>query len=352
MDSNFHQHALSNGLALVGETNPSARAVGLAFWVRTGARDEAPPVAGVSHFLEHMVFKGTETRDSLAVNREFSQIGAESNAFTSEENTVYYAVILPEYLPRAVDILADIMRPSLRGNDFDMEKMVILDEIARYAIQPHWEVYEHARKNYFGEQPLGYSVLGSTESIQELKVEAMRDYFAQRYVPSNLHVIATGNYDWNQLTDLVAAKCGHWQPGSTARTPVSGFRPQPGIHMLPRSAEKVGQRVRHDVDPRRFRQRPAALRRDGAKYGRLGRHEQPLLLGAHRLGPRRIGVAEQRRERRHRHVLHHALLRPGTDARVLRHHFEDFTRGAKRGRDARRIGTRENQTDIARGAQR
>ncbi|HQR44051.1 MAG TPA: pitrilysin family protein, partial [Gemmatales bacterium] len=117
----FHHLRLANGLQVLGETNPSARSVAVGFFVRTGARDEGPDIAGVSHFLEHMAFKGTPKRTALDVNREFDAIGANHNAYTSEENTVFYAAVLPEYLPQAVDILADILRPSLRQDDFDME---------------------------------------------------------------------------------------------------------------------------------------------------------------------------------------------------------------------------------------
>src|SRR5271157_5640470 len=124
----FHHHVLSNGLNIVGERNPSARSVAIGFFVRTGARDETAEVSGVSHFLEHMLFKGTPRRTALDVNRDFDLIGANYNAFTSEENTVYYCAVLPEYLPQAADILADILRPSLRDEDFDMEKNVILEE--------------------------------------------------------------------------------------------------------------------------------------------------------------------------------------------------------------------------------
>src|SRR5207245_7892339 len=116
----FHHHQLPNGLDLIGEVSPSARSVSLGFFVRTGSRDETPQVSGVSHFLEHMVFKGTPNRTALDVNMDFDRIGAHYNAFTSEENTVFYAAILPEYLPHAVDILADILRPSLRGEDVEI----------------------------------------------------------------------------------------------------------------------------------------------------------------------------------------------------------------------------------------
>src|SRR5215470_19568212 len=102
----FHHEKLPNGLQIIGEASPSARSVALGFFVRTGARDETADLSGVTHFLEHMVFKGTPRRTALEVNLDFDRIGANYNAFTSEENTVFYAAILPEYLPQAVDILA------------------------------------------------------------------------------------------------------------------------------------------------------------------------------------------------------------------------------------------------------
>jgi predicted Zn-dependent peptidase len=123
----FHQHKLANGLTIIGETSPAAKSASVGFFVRTGSRDETPEVAGVSHFLEHMVFKGTPRRSAADVNREFDRIGADYNAFTSEENTVFHTAVLPEYLPQAVDLLADILRPSLRQEDFDTEKNVIIE---------------------------------------------------------------------------------------------------------------------------------------------------------------------------------------------------------------------------------
>src|SRR5438034_11239848 len=162
----YHTTTLPNRLTLVGETNPAARSVALGFFVRTGSRDETAPVSGVTHFLEHMVFKGTPRRSALEVNRDFDRIGAHYNAFTSEENTVFHAAVLPEYLPQAVDILADILRPSLRGDDFDMEKNVIIEEIGMYEDQPVWSAYDHAKRSYFAEHKLGNSILGTPASIR------------------------------------------------------------------------------------------------------------------------------------------------------------------------------------------
>src|SRR2546421_1161732 len=199
----FHTHVLDNGLQIIGETSPSARSVALGFFVRTGSRDESREVSGVTHFLEHMVFKGTPRRTALDVNRDFDRIGAHYNAFTSEENTVFYAAILPEYLPQAVDILADILRPSLRVEDFDMEKNVIIEEIGMYEDQPMWSAYDHAKRSYFAEHNIGNSILGTADSIRALKRDQMYQYFERRYVAPNVTVVAAGNFEWPRLVDLV-----------------------------------------------------------------------------------------------------------------------------------------------------
>jgi predicted Zn-dependent peptidase len=221
----FHKHTLPNGLTIVGEISPSARSVAVGFFVKTGSRDETPAECGVTHFLEHMVFKGTPNRTALEVNYDFDKIGASYNAFTSEENTVFYAAILPEYLPQAVDILADILRPSLRGEDFDMEKKVIIEEIGMYEDQPMWCAYDHAKKAYFAEHPLGNSVLGSAASIQALTREQMQAYFDRRYVGPNITVAAAGNFDWRSLVKLIEKHCGNWPSG---KAPRKGIRPAAG----------------------------------------------------------------------------------------------------------------------------
>src|SRR5438874_12233817 len=123
----FLNHNLKNGLQIIGEASPSARSVALGFFVRTGSRDETGDVSGVTQFLEHMVFKVTPQRTALDVNRDFDRIGAHYNDFTSEVNTVCYAAILPEYIPQIVDILADILRTSLRTDDFEMQINVIIE---------------------------------------------------------------------------------------------------------------------------------------------------------------------------------------------------------------------------------
>lgn len=221
----FHQHQLANGLTVIGETIPSARSVALGFFVRTGSRDEAPEEAGLSHYLEHMIFKGTERRSALKVNQDFDRIGANYNAFTSEENTVFYAAVLPEYLAQACDILADILRPSLRDNDFDMEKNVIIEEIGMYDDQPNWAAFDHAKRHFFRDHPLGPAVLGTADSIKAMTRDRMHKYFDRRYVAPNVTVVAAGNFAWNQLTGWLEEACGGWPTGAIGR---NNIRPAVG----------------------------------------------------------------------------------------------------------------------------
>ncbi len=146
----FREHQLDNGLQIVAECNPEAHSTAIGFFVQTGARDESPADAGVSHFLEHMMFKGTPTRSADDVNREFDEMGAHYNAFTSEELTVYYAAVLPEYQTAAVELWADIVRPSLREEDFNTEKQVIIEEIRMYEDQPPFGADDKCRALHYG----------------------------------------------------------------------------------------------------------------------------------------------------------------------------------------------------------
>jgi predicted Zn-dependent peptidase len=213
----FHQHTLPNGLNVIAETSPAAKSAAVGFFVRTGSRDETPEVAGVSHFLEHMVFKGTPRRSAADVNREFDRIGADYNAFTSEENTVFHAAVLPEYLPQAVDLLADILRPSLRQDDFDTEKKVIIEEIGMYEDQASWAAYDRAKQLYFADHPLGNTILGTPESITALNRDQMAGYHARRYVAPNVTVAAAGRFDFGRLVDMVMKACGGWEGGDAPR---------------------------------------------------------------------------------------------------------------------------------------
>jgi predicted Zn-dependent peptidase len=171
----------------------------------------------VSHFLEHMMFKGTARRTAMDVNLDFDRIGADYNAFTSEENTVYHACFLPEYLDKAVDVLTDIMRPSLREEDFDVEKKVIIEEIGRYDDQPGHCAYERAKQVHFGKHHLANSVLGTKESVGALTPEQMRAYFGRRYVAPNILVSVAGNVEWPRFIELIEKQCGGWPAEAAGR---------------------------------------------------------------------------------------------------------------------------------------
>ena len=203
-------HLLPNGLAIVGERDADARSTTLGFWVKTGARDEALDVSGVSHFLEHMMFKGTLSRSPEQINLEFDGMGARYNAFTSEEETVFYGAVLPQFGPQILELLADMMRPALRLGDFDMEKKVIIEEIAMYDDRPMSRTWDALKTLYYGAHPLGQSVLGTAQSIADLSRDAMMDYFNNRYAPQNTALVVTGQYDWDAIVAGAEQACGDW----------------------------------------------------------------------------------------------------------------------------------------------
>jgi len=213
----FKHKQLKNGLTVIAEISTHAKSTAIGFFVRTGGRDESAEVSGVSHFLEHMMFKGTDKRSALDVNLEFDQMGAKYNAFTSEENTVYYAAVLPEYQQRVLALWADLLRPALRDDDFNVEKGVILEEIAMYKDMPSFDVLDRCRKLHFGDHSCGNSVLGSIESIKALSSRQMRDYFNKRYGPENMVLACAGKVDWQKIIEQAEQLCGNWQPGAAAR---------------------------------------------------------------------------------------------------------------------------------------
>ncbi len=229
----FRSTVLDNGLEIVAECNPQAYSTALGFFVRAGARDETDELSGVSHFLEHMVFKGTPHRSAADVNRQFDEMGADSNAMTGEEQTVYHATVIPEMQDRALELLADILRPSLRSEDFDVEKQVILEEIRMYEDEPPYGAYEKCMAAYFGSHPLGRSILGTRESVGGLTPELMRAYFEQRYSPQNIVLAAAGRVNWDQLVATAREFCGPWARFETTRE-ISPARAHSGITMNPK----------------------------------------------------------------------------------------------------------------------
>ncbi|MEI7781670.1 MAG: pitrilysin family protein, partial [Planctomycetota bacterium] len=157
----FLHERLDNGLDVIAEVTDGGLSTSIGFFVKTGARDETDELWGVSHFLEHMVFKGTHDLSGDEINRRFDWMGASANAFTSEEDTVYHAAVLPEQQHEAVSLIAQMMRPALREEDFTTEKLVILEEIRMYDDQPPFGADDRCRAAFFGRHPLARSVLGT-----------------------------------------------------------------------------------------------------------------------------------------------------------------------------------------------
>lgn len=203
-------HKTDNSPQIIVLRDQTALTTSIGWFVRTGSRDESSEIAGVSHFLEHMVFKGTQRRSAADVNRELDHLGAHSNAFTSEDSTVYYASVLPECQQQCLDLLTDLMQPVLDEAEFETEKQVVLEEIAMYDDQPPYGAFEIALENFFGAHPLATRVLGTVESVSDLTVEQMRSYHRSRYSTDNMFLVASGNVDADQMIDYTLRATHAW----------------------------------------------------------------------------------------------------------------------------------------------
>ncbi len=209
-DNRFHFHALANGLRVVVETMPGVRSAAAGFLARTGARDDPPGQAGVSHFLEHMCFKGTPGRTWEEINIDFDRMAVDYNAFTSEERTFYYGWVRHEDIGRQIELLADMMRSRIPLDEFEMEKKVVLDEIARSNDQPMHLAYDFLQAQAFAGHPLEWPVLGYEHTVGGLTRAQMAEYFASRYAPNNLLLIVAGNVEPGAIFALAEQHCARW----------------------------------------------------------------------------------------------------------------------------------------------
>ena len=247
----FRHEQLPNGLDIIAEVSESAHSASLGFFVKTGARDENDSISGASHFLEHMVFKGTDTLSAEDINLRFDSMGASANAFTSEEDTVYYAAVLPEKQHDAIELLAAMMRPALREDDFITEKQVILEEIKMYDDQPPFGADDQCRALFFKDHPLARSVLGTESSIQALPVEAMRSYHEERYSADNLVLAASGAVDFDSLMASARQLCSSWQSIShcNRKVPFSTTSSKPITDIITRDQAALEYAVRMTPGP-------------------------------------------------------------------------------------------------------
>src|SRR5713101_833060 len=184
---------LPGGLRVVTEFLPAVRSVALGIWVGVGSRDEDPAHAGATHYLEHLLFKGTARRTALDISAEMDAVGGELNAFTAKEYTCYYARVLDADLPLAIDVLSDMVTSSLiEPKDVDAERGVILEEIAMNDDDPTDTVHEAFAAQLFGDTPLGRPILGGVDSINAITREQIAEHYAARYTPDNVVVAAAG----------------------------------------------------------------------------------------------------------------------------------------------------------------
>jgi predicted Zn-dependent peptidase len=194
---------LGSGLRVITEAMPAVRSVALGLWVRTGSRDEDPGQAGLSHFLEHLLFKGTPRWSAIEISEELDGMGASANAATGKESTHLFARFLDEHTDEAFELMAEMLtKPTLPGDEVDSEREVILEEIAMYEDEPQDRVHDVLAEAIFGDHPLGRRVLGSSEVIAGVPVPEIRGYHDSRYTAGNVVIAAAGSLDHAHIVEL------------------------------------------------------------------------------------------------------------------------------------------------------
>jgi len=204
MDANVVKSTLANGIRIVTKNMPYTRSVSMGVWVNVGARDESAPESGLSHFIEHMIFKGTQKRSAFQIAKEFDAIGGNTNAFTTMENTCYYARVIDSQAETMVDILSDIFVNSVFDpREIDKERPVILQEIGMVEDSPDEYVHMLSGHNFWGENPLGRSILGTPENIARFDAPTLKNFFQRLYQPDRIVISAAGNLEHERLVELV-----------------------------------------------------------------------------------------------------------------------------------------------------
>jgi predicted Zn-dependent peptidase len=232
------KHALPNGLVVITENMPHVRSVSVGVWVRSGSRGEAPDENGLAHFIEHMVFKGTERRSAEAIAREMDSVGGMLDAFTSKEQICFNAKVLDEHLPIAFDVIADlILRPNFDSEDVTKEQQVILEEIKMDMDNPEYLLHEVFTRGFWPEHALGRPILGTPETVKNFNREVLKTRFASWFAPDHLVVTAAGNVAHEQVLDLVTREFGHLQPSG-----------QHAPHIAPRTEAPIHLEKKRDLE--------------------------------------------------------------------------------------------------------
>ena len=216
---------LDSGVRIVTEAMPSVRSVSLGYWIGTGSRDEGEPEAGLSHLIEHLLFKGSDRYASVEIDQIFDAMGAELNAGTGKESTSLYARVIDAHLADAFDVMSEMVwRPAFR--DVDAEREVILEEIAMYEDDPQDKVFDVLGEAVFGRHPLGRAIIGRADVVAGTPVEAIRAFHGARYVPRNVVIAAAGSVDHDALVELAASRVPDAGQAAPHAQPVGGELPR------------------------------------------------------------------------------------------------------------------------------
>lgn len=220
----YDLRTLSRGQTFIADQSFQGEGASVIALVKTGARDEQQGEFGISHFLEHMVFKGTHKRSAMELTLAFGDLGAQVNAYTSDEQTVYYGTVLKEHVPALHDLLMDMLSPALDQAEFDVEKKVILEEIALYQDRPTYVLYESATEDFFGGKGVGQSVLGTTQSVSDISRETMAGYVDRRYSAPNVVVSICGDIDTEYYAKLTEERLAGLAAKAVSPSPESSPR--------------------------------------------------------------------------------------------------------------------------------
>ena len=216
MAATVNKTELSNGIRILSQKMPHTRSVSMGVWVNVGARDEKPTESGLSHFIEHMIFKGTQRRSAYQIAKEFDAIGGHTNAFTTMENTCYHGKVMDTHLDTMVDILSDIfLNSKFDPREIEKERPVILQEIKMVKESPDEYVHLLSGKNFWGDNPLGRSILGSQKNIIQFDAAQIKNYFHRLYQPDRIVISAAGNVDHIHLVARLGPAFESIQPGNT-----------------------------------------------------------------------------------------------------------------------------------------
>ncbi|MGM9525583.1 MAG: M16 family metallopeptidase [Peptococcaceae bacterium] len=227
---NYEITTLDNGIRVITETVNHVQFMSMGFWVGVGSRYETEQQWGITHFIEHMLFKGTERRTAEQISSEVDAVGGQLNAFTSKENTCYYIKTLTEDFPLAMDVLSDMFLHSRFSNEeIAKEREVIIEEIKMYEDTPDDQVHDLLAANLWPQHPLGRAILGTEESIAAFDHDMLKDYMKQYYTGSNIVVSVVGNIDHAQVVEAVKAALGAIPKGQKNTFPLAG-RAEAGVH--------------------------------------------------------------------------------------------------------------------------